>query len=207
MRTVIRASRLLNTVMCRVTVLCVCAGLAAPLAYAQNVSNATLDSMRAALSRYRDVVLAVHDGYFSTVYCVHIPRAGEPGQVPYRPGGMGVHFLNMQTISPVPSPDRPQVLLYEPDGDSLRLIGAEWFIPLATGVRERPQLLGQPFDGPMEGHHPLMPADLTHYDLHVWLYKPNPNGIFSATNSNVRCGNYRYRMSEQAPRLVAEPTR
>ena len=49
-------------------------------------------------------------------------------------------------------------------------------MPLATGVKERPQLFGRPFDGPMEGHHPLMPRDLHHYDLHVWLWKDNPAG-------------------------------
>lgn len=184
----------------------VCAGLSVSRVQAQSASNAALDSLRAALVKYRDVTLAIHDGYFSTMYCVEIPRAGGPGQVPYRPGNMGVHFLNVQAISPNPSPDRPQVLLYEPDGDSLRLVGAEWFVPLATGVTQRPTLLGQPFDGPMMGHHPLMPADLNHYDLHVWLWKPNPNGVFSATNPNVGCGNYRYRISEQAPMLVAEPT-
>ena len=70
---------------------------------------------------------------------------------------MGIHFLNPELIAPVPDPMRPDLLLYEPNGDKLRLVGAEWFIPLSTGVKERPTLLGQPFDGPMEGHEPLMP--------------------------------------------------
>jgi hypothetical protein len=122
------------------------------------------------------------DGYFSTLGCVEFERAGVAGQVPYMPGGMGVHFLNVGLIGPVPDPAKPPVLIYEPDGDKLRLVAAEWFIPLATGVKERPTLWNRPFDGPMTGHPPLLPMELSHYDLHVWLYKPNPLGTFAPTN-------------------------
>ena len=59
----------------------------------------------------------------------------------------------------------------------------------------------------MQGHHPLMPLDLSHYDLHVWLFKPNPRGMFQPTNPDVRCGNYRYTFVEEAPMLVPPPGR
>ena len=180
-----------------------CIVLAAPLAQAQAPTlPPELENVRAALEKYQDPIMAVHDGYFSTVGCVEFFRPGGPGRVPYLPGGMGVHFLNPRLIGPVPDPLRPQILLYEPVGDKLRLIGAEWFIPLATGVKERPQLFGRPFDGPMEGHHPLMPPELHHYDLHVWLFKPNPAGLFSATHPTVKCSGYAYSPSEEAPQLV-----
>lgn len=170
----------------------------------QDVTDqARLDRLRADLQKYQDPIVAIHDGYFSTLGCVVIDKPGGPGEVPYEPGGMGVHFLNVQAISPVPDPARPQVLLYEPDGGKLRLVGAEWFIPLATGVKERPQLLGQPFDGPMQGHHPLMPVEMSHYDLHVWLFKSNPKGMFKPTNPAVTCSGYPYRMVEVAPKLVS----
>lgn len=93
-------------------------------------------------------------------------------------------------------------LRYEPVGDTLRLVAAEWFVPLATGVKERPTLFGQPFDGSMEGHHPLMPLALHHYDLHVWLFKDNPAGLFSPTNPDVKCPKQGYSLVEQAPRIV-----
>ncbi len=117
--------------------------------------------MRSALEKYKDPYVAIHDGYFSTLGCVEFERAGAAGHVPYKPGGMGVHFLNIDLIGPVPDPAKPQVLLYEPDGDKLRLVGAEWFIPLATGVKARPMLWGRPFDGPMTGHPPLLPMEMT----------------------------------------------
>jgi hypothetical protein len=163
-----------------------------------------LDSVRASLAKYQDPLQAVHDGYLSTVGCITFPDGEHMGDgfMHYRPGAMGVHFLNPSLIGPVPDPAKPNVLMYEPDGDKLKLVGAEWFVPLATGVKERPTLFGHPFDGPMEGHAPVMPASLTHYDLHVWLFKDNPYGMFVATNPDVKCGNYEYTHVEAATRLV-----
>lgn len=186
------------------------ASVAVPRAHGQSQTagtRAALDRARTALARYQDPVVAIHDGYFSTLGCVQIPRAGGEGRVPYKPGGMGIHFFNTSLIGPVPDPARPQVLIYEPQGDKLRLVAAEWFVPLATGVKERPTLWGQPFDGPMEGHHPLMPASLAHYDLHVWLFKSNPHGVFSPTNPDLECGDYAYTVVEEAPKLVSSSQR
>jgi hypothetical protein len=135
-----------------------------------------LAKVRAAMEKYRDPVVAVRDGYFSTLGCVAYPD-----------GGMGIHFLNPQLVGPVPDPLKPAILLYEPVGDKLELVGVEWFIPLATGIKERPQIFGRPFDGPMEGHEPLLPKELHHYDLHVWIFKPNPRGLFAVTNPTVKC--------------------
>jgi hypothetical protein len=50
-----------------------------------------------------------------------------------------------------------------------------------------------------------MPAGLSHYDLHVWLFKPNPHGLFSPTNPDVKCGGYAYTVAEEAPKLVPVP--
>ena len=161
-----------------------------------------LERVRAALEKYQDPYVAVRDGYFSTVGCVHYPQPGGAGRVPYVAGGMGIHFLNPQLVGPVPDPMRPAILLYEPDGNKLRLIGAEWFVPLATGVKERPSVFGRPFDGPMEGHEPLLPKGLHHYDLHVWLWKENPAGLFSPTNPRVTCAGYGHSLAEEAPHVV-----
>lgn len=162
-----------------------------------------LERVRAALERYQDPIVAIHDGYFSTLGCMEYPKPGGPGQAPYPSGGMGVHFFNVNLVSPVPDPLKPTVLLYEPEGTTLRLVAAEWFVPLATGVKERPRMFGAEFDGPMEGHHPLMPLELHHYDLHVWLFKENPLGVFRPTNPTVKCGAYPFSFKHEPPRLVA----
>jgi hypothetical protein len=125
--------------------------------------------VRQALEKYQDVVVALRDGYRSAVLCVQDENKA----------GMGIHFGNARISGPVPDPMRPTILLYEPVGDKLQLIGAEWFIPLATGVKDRPSLFGQPFDGPMEGHPPTQPPELHHYDLHVWLLNRTPPGCSS----------------------------
>ena len=162
-----------------------------------------LQKVRVALEKYQDPIAAVHDGYFSTVGCVEYPKPGAPGQVPYPRGGMGVHFFNGMLMGKL-DPLKPQVLVYEPVGGKLRLIAAEYFVPLSPEVKARPQLFGRPFDGPMEGHHPLMPQELKHYDLHVWLWKKNPAGLFAPTNPDVKCPKAAYTFQEVAPRLVPE---
>ena len=164
-----------------------------------------LETVRAALEKYQDPFVAVRDGYFSTVGCVHYPQPGGAGRVPYPAGGMGVHFLNPQLIGPVPDPMRPPILVYEPVDGKLRLVAAEWFIPLATGIKERPRLFGQPFDGPMMGHEPLLPAELHHYDLHVWLWKANPVSVYAPTNPAVKCEGYGHAIAEEAPHVVPHP--
>ena len=165
--------------------------------------SAELEQVRAALDKYQDPVVAVHDGYFSTLGCVEFPNAGGAGDVPtYVPGGMGVHFFNTALIGPTLDPMRPQVLVYEPVGDKLRLVAAEWFVPLSTGIQSRPTLFGKPFDGPMAGHHPLMPVAMGHYDLHVWLWKENPAGLFSPTNPSLKCPKTTYTFAEKVPQII-----
>jgi hypothetical protein len=161
-----------------------------------------LEQVRAALDKYQDPVLAVHDGYFSTLGCVEYPEGGREGTMQYSPGGMGVHFLNLQLVGPTLDPAKPQVLIYEPDGDKLRLVAAEWFVPVQAAGETRPAIFGKALEGPMEGHHPLMPTGMHHYDLHVWLWKTNPAGTFSATNPALKCPKGRYSFAEAAPKLV-----
>ena len=177
--------------------------LAFPRAEAQKPKGMTpeLEKIRAALDKYQDPIAAVYDGYFSTLGCVEYPKPGGPGQVPYPGGGMGVHFFNVALMGKL-DPFKPQVLVYEPVGDRLRLVAAEYFVPLTPELKDRPQLFGHPFDGPMEGHHPLMPHELKHYDLHVWLWKNNPAGLFAPTNPDVKCPKSAYTLQETAPRLV-----
>jgi len=155
-------------------------------AHAPKAAPSALDSVRAALEKYKDPMAAVRDGYFSTVACMDFPTAGHAGETAYPVGAMGVHFLNKSAISPQPDPARPPVLIYEPHGDTLQLVGVEWFVPTQV-AKERPQLFGRSFDGPMAGHEPIMPVSLEHWDLHVWLWRANPAGVYTPTNAAVKC--------------------
>src|SRR5678815_1810765 len=62
--------------------------------------NATaIAAVKAALDKYKDPIAAVRDGYFSTVGCIDFPAGGsEHGSMEYKPGAMGVHFLNLSLI-------------------------------------------------------------------------------------------------------------
>jgi hypothetical protein len=146
-----------------------------------------LAAAKAALAKYSDPLMAIKDGYFSTLACIDFPAGAKDGPVEYPPGAMGVHFLNPGNIGPNLDPAKPQVLLYEPVGDKLVLTGAEWFMPEAVAGGKAPSIFGQTLAGPMDGHEPIMPASLRHYDLHVWFYKDNPKGMFTSTNAAVKC--------------------
>ena len=167
--------------------------------------KAELDALREALSKYQDYQVAVRDLYLSTVACVYYSGQKMDGHMEYPEGAMGVHFVNLTFGGPTPDPMRPNVLLYEPVDGELRLVGAEWLVPLASGVTERPVLFGQPFQGPMEGHEPLIPKEFVHYDLHIWLFKDNPLGMFSPTNPDVSCDGFDFALLEHGTRLVDEP--
>ena len=181
----------------------VCSSLLLVLSFAPNVAQSQakqagapmavaklspeLVTTRAALEKYNDPLVAVRDGYFSTVACIDFPHGGSDGPVTYKPGAMGVHFLNTSNIGPQLDPAKPQVLIYEPVAGKLKLVAAEWFMPVQVAGGKAPSIFGQTLYGPMYGHEPIMPKELKHYDLHVWLWKDNPQGVFESTNAAVKC--------------------
>ena len=146
-----------------------------------------LAATRTLLDKYSDPFVAVRDGYFSTVACIDFSHGVKDGPIEYPPGAMGVHFLNMANVGPKLDPAKPQVLIYEPVGGKLKLVAAEWFMPAALAGGQAPEIFGQKLVGPMDGHEPIMPKELSHYDLHVWLWKTNPKGTFTSTNAAVKC--------------------
>jgi hypothetical protein len=146
-----------------------------------------LVAAKAALEKYKDPILAIRDGFYSSVGCVDVPNGMKDGTIDYPPGAMGVHFLNMGNVGPTLDPSKPQVLIYEPVNGKLNLVAAEWFMPEQVAAGKAPEIFGQVLNGPMDGHQPIMPLELRHYDLHVWLWKSNPKGVFVSTNTAVKC--------------------
>ena len=146
-----------------------------------------LAKAKAALDKYQDVSVAKAAGYQVGSPCVMEPS--DPNASSYG-GTMGIHFINQALLKPGPlNPAKPPILLYEPEANGgFTLVAAEYFQPDAdqnTGTDpDRPSLFGRAFDGPMQGHSPGMPI---HYDLHVWLWKANPGGLFAPWNPTVHC--------------------
>ncbi|MEP9385945.1 hypothetical protein [Mesorhizobium sp. KR9-304] len=177
-------------------------GVAPASSFAEEPSKAELDTIRDALAKYKDPYVAVRDLYLSTVGCVHYDGMKVAGHMEYPKGGMGIHFVNLTVQGPL-DPMRPNVLVYEPVGGKLELVAAEWLVPV-TVAKERPALFGQPFQGPMEGHEPLIPQGFVHYDLHAWLFKDNPLGMFSPTNPDVTCEGYDFGLLEHPTKIVGQ---
>jgi len=163
-----------------------------------------LDTLRKSLEKYQDYKVAVRDLYLSTVGCVHYSGAKIPHRMEYAKGAMGVHFVNL-TVRGAPDPMKPNVLIYEPMGKELKLVAVEWLVPLTADTKQRPSLFDQPFMGPMEGHEPLIPKEFVHYDLHAWLFKDNPLGMFAPTNPNVSCEGYDFSLLENPTMMVPGP--
>lgn len=146
-------------------------------------------AVRVATVKYLDVNAALADGFVADPECTVMPD-----------GVMGFHYVHPQRIQQPPDMMKPAILLYERGpGDSRRLTGVEYFMPVIVGgapwfaasppppppeSNPAPTLFGQTFDGPMPGHNPQMPW---HYDLHVWLWKYNPSGLFYHSNPRARC--------------------
>jgi hypothetical protein len=146
-----------------------------------------LKKTKAALAKYESVDAAKADGYAQSGPCA-FAQAGA-GEESSHAGAMGVHFVNNALATRPPNPLKPAVLVYAPlAGGGFQLVAAEYFQPDADqNVKtdgDRPTLFGRAFDGPMLGHSPGMPI---HYDLHVWLWKHNPSGMFAPWNPDVSC--------------------
>ena len=160
---------------------------------------AELASVRAATARFHDISAAYAAGYtIEFEPCVAIPGVGV----------MGIHARNEPLMGDqLLDPLRPELLLYAPKPNGgYRLTGVEYFqVVLVRNpdtnevapwlspdpwpstyevVTPTPTLFGRAFDGPMPGHIPTMPW---HWDLHVWLWAHNPNGMFAEWNPALQC--------------------
>ena len=141
-----------------------------------------LAKVRNATAKYHDVENALADGFVADPVCV-----AEDGF-----GGMGIHYVNYERVmDPELNLLEPEILLYAPSGDGLKLVGVEYMFAIGAPDSDVPDfppdspiLFGREFDGPMLGHGPGQPP---HYDLHVWVWQPNPSGMFAMFNPKVSC--------------------
>lgn len=129
-----------------------------------------LAEVRQATKQFHDVQVALDAGYRETQHCVP---------------GMGYHYVNPDLVEdPGVDPLAPEVLLYAPSGNGgVRLVGVEWFVvDEDPGTEESIEVVGQELHGPMQ-HGPLP----WHYDLHAYVWKGNPDGVFATSNPSIRC--------------------
>ncbi|MFO1270966.1 MAG: hypothetical protein U1F50_04660 [Rubrivivax sp.] len=109
----------------------------------------------------------------------------QPGQ-----GGMGVHYLNAALLDdPALDPLKPEFLVYQPEADgSMALAALEYvvFAPVWDALHPQPpQLFGHPFHLVRTPNRYGTPMPF--YELHVWAWEPNPDGLFNDWNPRVAC--------------------
>jgi hypothetical protein len=104
-------------------------------------------------------------------------------------GGMGIHYVNGTFVGDfVVDPRKPEALVYQPMGNGrLRLVALEYIVfreGWDAAHASRPSLFGQEFEPVLAGNRYGIPA---FYELHVWLWKHNPRGMFDDWNPRVSC--------------------
>jgi hypothetical protein len=194
------------------TALSLSAALAAGVAAASKGQSAgpagepTLDEVKRATERFRDVKVALAEGYIRDPMnlCETAAMMGQPASL----GAMGIHYFrpDLLGITGPPSPRvngnavhtdfrKPSILIYEPQADgSLQLVAVENLVFTAAwraaGHTEPPTFQGVKWDTMID--NPQTTIDEAHmfephFDRHVWLYRENPNGVFAQFNPRVSC--------------------
>jgi hypothetical protein len=93
-----------------------------PASQAKARPSPLIDKVRAATARFKDINVALHEGWTVATSCVSGPDTG----------AMGVHLVMASRLADgIINADEPEALIYEPmPGGAMRLVGAE-FIEIA----------------------------------------------------------------------------
>ena len=190
---------------------------ATPIGGTPGPGEPTLAEVRSATERFRDVNVALAEGYVRDPgdMCETADMMGRSASL----GAMGVHYFHpdLLGITTPPSPRvngngthtdfrKPSILIYEPQADgSLELVAVENLVFAeawrASGRSAPPTFHGVPYDTMRDD--PNTATDEahmfeSHFDRHVWLYRDNPNGIFAPFNPAATCTSHRGRQGHPA---------
>ena len=131
-----------------------------------------VETLRAATSKYRDLAAAEAAGYPTKM-----PKCIADSTM----GGMGHHLIDRALVDDKLEIERPEMLIYAPDGEGkVELVAVEYVVPYRAvpATEKPPRLFGQE----------LKPYDQFNYwSLHVWAWRKNPAGLFADWNPTVKC--------------------
>lgn len=181
---------------------------AAVFPLALSAADVDLDQLRADVDKYKDVNVALADGYITPDnHCVSAAGEGLPAEL----GAMGIHYIHpalLEITGTDPRVDgnathtdwsKPSVLIYEPQADgTLELVAVENLVFeaawTASGKTEELVLNGRAWDHMADDPntagdeaHGFMP----HFDQHVWLFRENPVGTLMPFNPAVTCEHHK----------------
>jgi hypothetical protein len=147
----------------------------------------SLDPVRDATVRYHDIRVAKQQGFqelklFGTnVSCIANGAKG----------AMGIHMVNSRRVGDGKlKATEPEALLYEKRANgTYRFTGVEYIRPIgaerpAAGTAT-PTLLGQKMT--VTDAEAFFGSPTFLHTLHVWVWKPNPGGVFAAWNRQISC--------------------
>ncbi len=157
-------------------------GVVAPVAAAD---ESGLAALRNATAAFHDLAAAEAAGYTVEVAdLAGITCIADPGGA----GTMGIHFLNPSLLDNTVNATSPQLVIYAPGPDGqLKLVAVEYLAFQAAwdaANASPPALFGQTFHLVPAGNRYGLPA---FYELHVWVWQPNPSGMFYEWNPRVSC--------------------
>lgn len=179
------------------------------LSEANYADEPTLDEIKKAAEKYRDVSVALTEGYIADP--MNICETAEAMGRPAEDGAMGIHYFRPDLLQITGTEPRvngigthtdflqPAVLIYEPQADdTMELIAVEnlvftkaWY---EAGHDAPPSFHGIPFDHMV--NDPDSEIDEAHmfeehFDRHVWVFRENPLGVFEPFNPNVTCKHHK----------------
>lgn len=145
---------------------------------------------RSATEKYWNVSVATDDGFAEASGCGSTPQ-----------GALGIEYTNAsRALDQSVEVEAPETVIYMPEwlGTGRRLVAVEYSVPVLQDglpyagsnppdpgrVQPPPELFGRSFDGPAPGRAPAMPW---RYLLRVWLFSPNPEGLFAQANPTEAC--------------------
>jgi hypothetical protein len=159
----------------------VIAMLGAAGASAANIDEGrNLGDVRAATAAFHNLDIAMAAGYGAVKGCAQKPGVG----------GMGQHYVKGALVGdPALDTLRPEALVYEPrDGGGYRLVALEYIVLKAAwhaaNGSNPPRLFGKGLSLVTAPNAYGLPD---FYEIHLWLWKKNPKGLFADWNPRVSC--------------------
>ncbi len=133
--------------------------------------EAEIIQLKAATAKYTDVNTAVNEGFIDV-----------SGFVP----NMGHHYLLPPRVDNTFDLENPEILLYAPGSNgAMEFVAVEYIVPIED--LDNPGSPPEGFTGDLDAWE-INPG-LSQWQLHVWIVKENPDGIFSPHNPAIGNGN------------------
>lgn len=156
--------------------------------------------IRSLTDAYHDLNAASAAGY--TAWSPDPTVAGATCPSDPAQGQMGYHRVNVALRGSAADPGsadpqieltRPEMLIFEKTASGgMQLVGVEYIVFKAAWERAHgagaapPEILGHPLLASAHAF-PGGAGNIEHYELHVWVWKDNPNGMFAPYNPRVTC--------------------